>query len=310
MRKKFLSQFFQQQVQAEVEKHLKKAVEPEEATFVLLTGHRISDACSKLLEAEDYRLATVLPLIGGDRKTRAEFQKQLDEWRTSGALAEIQLPIRTLYELLAGNTSHSEGIPGPLEDQTPSFSISERFDLDWKRTFALRLWYGIYEDQAIEEAVRRYERDFKAADNVQQPVPWYEELKGSAAANAASESNGFQISSRSHSNNADRHDLLWGLLKVYSDEGCNLEEILHPRSYGRSDLDYRLAWQLRQIFSEKQIRDVTYNYSLAGSEVEENVISEQITTSFASQLEAEGLYEWAIFVLLHLNDVERYVFQI
>ena len=36
--------------------------------------------------------------------------------------------------------------------------------------------------------------------------------------------------------------------------------------------------------------------------------AERIHLSYAAQLEGEGLWQWALFVLLHMTDDERYVF--
>lgn len=36
--------------------------------------------------------------------------------------------------------------------------------------------------------------------------------------------------------------------------------------------------------------------------------AERIHLSYAAQLEGEGLWQWALFVLLHITDDERYMF--
>ena len=35
--------------------------------------------------------------------------------------------------------------------------------------------------------------------------------------------------------------------------------------------------------------------------------AERIHLSYAAQLEGEGLWQWALFVLMHMTDDERYV---
>ena len=94
---------------------------------------------------------------------------------------------------------------------------------------------------------------------------------------------------------------------MYSDDNYNLENMLLPRNASPSTIDFRMAWQMRLMFSEKQIRDFfSPSFDYGGmSEESENRVAEQVTVDYAYQLEVEGSWEWAVFVLMHLNDVER-----
>ncbi|KAF8473419.1 nuclear protein 96-domain-containing protein [Kalaharituber pfeilii] len=287
IRKQKLSRFLEEIVERTVDYHARTAGSLEEVALAHLTGHRVEQACASLLEANAFRLATLIPMIGGDNILREEMKRQLFEWKQKGFLSEFSLPIRALYELLAGNTCYSDGLQKPYEDAAPSFFISQQFNLDWKRTFGLKLWYGTTEDQDLSEAVLRYEEDFKKyPGDVQKPTPWY------APENAETE----------------EFDLLWGLLKTYADvflfpngDGqVVLEDVLSTKWADKERNDYRLPWQLRTLMVRRRIRD----FSVPDMKIEDyqHKIGDDLTVSFAAQLEGQGHWEWAMFVIIHLND--------
>ncbi|KAK6344174.1 hypothetical protein TWF696_007816 [Orbilia brochopaga] len=292
-RKSKLSQFFEQIVAQDVADAEKAAPNPEASAFTLLSGHKVEEAVEQLIAGNDFRLATLIPMIGGDKQTRDDVKKQLQSWRTSGVLAEVPLMVRALYELMAGNVGYSEGVPAPMEDATPSFWLGEMFDLDWRRTFALRLWYEIFEDEKLGQAVYNYETAFRATEttHVRHPEPWYRDAK--AGDEQTRDSDAAQ----------PIYDTLWGLLKIYTDENYQLEKVLLPRSYSPSSCDFRLAWQLRMMFAEKGIRDLAEAGGIIDEDEGESfVAADRLTIDFASQLEAEGEWHWAVFVLMHLGS--------
>lgn len=282
IRKQQLSHFLERSVERTVDYHARTARTPEETALAHLTGHRVEQACASLLDGRDYRLATLISMIGGDQQLREDIEEQLQDWKMKGALAEIPLPIRALYELLRGNTCFSDGLKKPYEDAAPSFFISQQFNLDWKRTFGLKLWYGTTEEEGISDAVILYERDFLDSypGEVQKPTPWY--------APDDAESN--------------EYDLLWGLLKVFANDQVPLQKILTTKWADKTHDDYRLAWQLRSLMSRRYIRD--FNIPPEQRHLGETVDAkaDELTVNFAAQLEAQGRWHWAMFVVLHLLD--------
>ncbi|XP_039107985.1 nuclear pore complex protein Nup98-Nup96 [Hyaena hyaena] len=70
----------------------------------------------------------------------------------------------------------------------------------------------------------------------------------------------------------------------------DLNQLLEPRSVTADPLDYRLSWHLWEV-----LRALNYTHL---SEQCEGVLQ----ASFAGQLESEGLWEWAIFVFLHIDN--------
>lgn len=284
IRKEKLTRFLEDAVESIVESHARSTASAEEKALAHLTGHRIEQACSALLEGNCYRLAILVSMIGGDRQMREDIMEQLKEWKFKGYLAEISLQVRALYELLAGNTCFSDGLKKPYEDAAPSFFIPQHFNLDWKRTFGLKLWYGTTEDQSIGDAVSLYEQDFldKYPGDVQKPTPWY------APDDAESE----------------QYDILWGLLKILADERVPLQNVLTTKWADRFHDDYRLPWQLWSLMSRRKIRDFSVTPNQKAHGITPNERAHELTINFAAQLEAHGHWHWAMLILMHLLDTD------
>ncbi|NXL69817.1 NUP98 protein, partial [Leptocoma aspasia] len=87
-------------------------------------------------------------------------------------------------------------------------------------------------------------------------------------------------------------DVCFHLLKLYSDRSYELDQLLDPRSVTSDPLDFRLSWHLWEV-----LRALNYCH-----------LSQQswgvLNTSYAAQLESEGLWEWAVFVMLHEPDTQ------
>lgn len=288
-RKERLTKFLEGLVEGDADKDVHGSRTLEEVALAHLTAHRIEQACAALLEAGDFRLASLISMVGGDPGLRQSITNQLDQWRRKGVLSEIPIAIRALYELLSGNTCFSEGVRGPPEDAAPDFFIPERFQLDWKRAFGLKLWYGCKEEEGIGNAVLAYEEDMdQFPKEVPAPRPWYEYNSSDTAGE-------------------DAVDILWGLLKLYADRELNLEEVLAPTN-STTNIDYRLTWQLRTILAKKGVRDFSggkvHRHPDGTDEFIAGSTSDQVTLDFAGELETFGMWEWAIFVLLHLADAD------
>ncbi|KAK1759662.1 Nucleoporin NUP145N [Echria macrotheca] len=135
----------------------------EEKAIVCLAGNRVADACGHLLGIGDFRLATLVSCIGVPNQ---DIRAQLKDWRESNVLAEISEPTRAIYELLAGNAGVCAGVKNvPLEHRVNSFTISQRFGLDWMQAFALRLYYTTSKTAGsgadVAEAVRSFQADIE-----------------------------------------------------------------------------------------------------------------------------------------------------
>ncbi|OHW96004.1 nucleoporin autopeptidase [Colletotrichum incanum] len=280
-RRNTLSQFWAALVDSASSRSVALARSGEEKAIAALSGHRIQDACKYLLDGKNFRLATLVSLIGSNDQSKKDMREQLNEWQEANFLSEFADPIRAIYELLSGNSCVCEGKKGvPLEDRIESFVISERFGLDWKQAFGLRLWYTISCNDDLSAAVRVFQEDV-AQDREQRPQTWYLEQ-------------GISALWQDHDQD-QREDLLWGLLKLYADEQTDLEAVLRPENSQLSPFNVRLSWQLsRALLSTNKV-------SYGPDAVEK---ADALTISFADQLVNEGSWLEATFVLLHLGRPE------
>lgn len=296
VRKDRLSAFWAQLVQNPAMQQAHKAGSKEEEAIAYLSAHQIEDACASLIEGGDFRLATLVAMIGGDKSMRSDMQEQISEWRRLKVLSEISDPIRALYELVAGNTCVCEGSKGALEDRAKTFVISERFRMNWKQAFGLRLWYGIREEEPIQVAVRQYLDDLESnKENDTKPAPWFVEQG---------------VPPMWDDTRLDtREDLLLGILKRFIDvveqkQRYPFDAIVTPENHQLSPVDYRLAWQLYHSFHAWQFAD------FPAETVDQDGIEEpspkiaRLTLDFASQLESAGHWVMAVFVVLHLLDTD------
>ncbi|KAK0707412.1 nuclear protein 96-domain-containing protein [Lasiosphaeris hirsuta] len=158
-----LPAFWKQLVAGATNHALTQALTPEEKVIICLAGGRVPDACGHLLAARDFRLANLVACIGTQSK---DIRTQLKDWRESNVLSEFSEPVRAIYELLAGNAGVCDGVKNvPLEHRVTSFTISQRFGLDWMQSFGLRLFYTTTRPAGsgadVTEAVRSYQSDIE-----------------------------------------------------------------------------------------------------------------------------------------------------
>lgn len=285
-RKEKLSMFFQELVEQDVNRQVNAEREPLRTALAQLTGNRVEQACATLIKGGNLRLATLLSLIGGDDSMRNEIKQQIVAWSENGYLAEISVEVRAFYELLSGNTCFSKGIREPSDDVAREFYLTEEFKFDWKRAFALKLWYGITQDENLKVAVLAYQHDMdEYKKHVPKPTPWF--VGRSDVPTGVTKK--------------QELDLFWALLKIYTeDSSFPLESVLPFRDFSQQAVDHRLAWQLRTMLARRQYCD----FSREGIDDQEPspARADVLTAEYAQQLEQIGLFEWAAFVLLHLND--------
>lgn len=290
-RKDAFSTWLREAVAPAVEQDLRRlAKAPADARgpatiFALLTGNQIERACQAALAEGDIRLATLLSQAGGDDEFRADINLQLAKWREYRVDPLIGKEYRKIYELLSGNVGTSPGIKGSSQvDTSEPILISE--DLDWKRAFALRFWYAEF-DNSISRALRRYDNDIRQDSQLAQPVPEYKLAK--------------QPLEWSLPDDHSARDVIYEIIKLYSDVSKSLEDALSPRAASPSPFTYRQTWHLYQVLSRslrvRQFEDVD---SSGYSELSQSVIE-----NYAAELEKLDLWEWAAFVLLHLADSDR-----
>lgn len=283
IRKDRLINFWKRQCQETAMKAVSAAPNAEERAIAHLSANNVVEACDALVQGKDFRLATLVAQIGGDQIMRDDVTAQIAKWRELNVLSEITEPIRALYSLLAGDTCVCEGKKGPSEDRARTFVISERFNLDWKRAFGLRLFYAILAEDTIEDAVVKYEHDLQS-DEGKKPVPWFVEQKTGAQWDDPKA--------------AQREDILWGLLKIYATSKSalptsSLAGILAPENITGNPIDARLSFQL-------------YHAIIARfPAISEPSKADYLAQTFAAQLDSAGEWYWALFSLLHLSSYRQ-----
>ncbi|KAJ4381759.1 hypothetical protein N0V86_003124 [Didymella sp. IMI 355093] len=238
-RKERLSDFWRNLVYGDAQKHAQQAATAEERAIAQLSCNNIAEACHALLEGLDLRLATMVAQIGGDANMRQTMTEQIDQWRRMDMLAEMEDAHRALYELMSGNCAQADGKVGNgRENRAVTFNISKRFNLDWRRAFGLRLWYGTLVDEPIELAVAQFADAIRDGLEDVKPVPWFVRAGADMG--------------WTDPNAADREDLLWGILKLYAasklDIPANVEDVLAPENVSGHPLNARLSFQLFQLF--------------------------------------------------------------
>ncbi|KAH8691040.1 nuclear protein 96-domain-containing protein [Phaeosphaeriaceae sp. PMI808] len=243
-RKEQLSEFWKLLVWDDAQAHVQDAASPEEKAIAHLSCNNVAEACHSLLSGLDLRLATMVAQIGGDAMMRQSLFAQLEEWRRLDVLSEMEDSHRAIYELLSGNCAQSEGKTGSgRENKASTFGISSRFALDWRRSFGLRLWYGIMTNESIEWAVAQFADAIRDGLEDVKPVPWFIE----AGADSTTWNDPYA---------EDREDLLWGILKLYASSklelDTNIEDVLSPENISGHPLNARLAFQLFQLFKSRQ----------------------------------------------------------
>ncbi|CAG0916911.1 unnamed protein product [Notodromas monacha] len=144
--------------------------------------------------------------------------------------------------------------------------------LDWRRAFALHLYFSSLVSP-IAEAVKSFEASFKT-DEIGGPISPY------PSPPYASGNNGPM-------------DLTFHLLKLYMNRLYALEPMMDPACFCSDPLDYRMTWLVMVSLSGLGIRRVHPN------------VAANVIRNYAAQLETIALWEWAIFVLLHLQDSDE-----
>ncbi|KAL5118527.1 hypothetical protein ACEQ8H_003542 [Pleosporales sp. CAS-2024a] len=241
-KKEQLSEFWRSLVWDDAQAHVQQATSAEEKAIAHLSCNNVADACHSLLTGLDLRLATMVAQIGGDDSMRQNLVSQIEEWRRLDVLSEMEDSHRALYELLSGNCAQSEGkTTSSRENMASTFGISSRFALDWRRSFGLRLWYGIMHNEPIELAVAQYADAIRDGLEQVKPVPWFTEANEDMGWNDPEAEN--------------REDLLWGILKLYASSklhlDANIEDVLAPENVSGHPLNARLSFQMFQLFKSR-----------------------------------------------------------
>ena len=309
-RKTALSNWLRHTVAGTVETEARAHVAASRKTalvFSYLSGNQLERAAQAAVEAGDVRLATLIAQAGGDEETKADISEQLLVWRQEGVDAHMTRDHRRIYEVLSGNVTLSRGTEArgardPIE-QVADLAVAE--GLDWKRAFGLHLWYECGYETALGQSFGRYEESVGGAGGTAPPLPFYRE---------GSQLGSLRLRQIVQAGSFDR-DGAYELIKLYAQPSHDLETALNACGYGASNADARLPWHLYDLLSRVlRLRDLGDREPLQadgdgdgdvdvyGAGVEGNSgRADALAASYAAQLELLGQWQWAVFVLQHLE---------
>ncbi|XP_065225044.1 nuclear pore complex protein Nup98-Nup96 isoform X2 [Planococcus citri] len=265
LRKSAVSDWLKNVVSSVAENELNES-DPVASVVSLLSAGKIYEAAKTAMNNDDYNLALLISQIGSSEHTRSLMEQQLKQWHESEADQLIDDGRLKIMALVAGHMLFvsSKHIVNTCEN------------LDWKRAFALHLWYITGSADSLVEALNQYELAFKSDGKfANAPDPPY-----------AKDTLEYETS-----DGRKAFDLCYHLLKLYSRRSYALETLLNPITHTANVLDYRLSWLIMIT-----LKNLGFTHL---SEESEFILS----TSFAAQLEAQNLWQWAVFVLLHIKDL-------
>ncbi|TDG47551.1 hypothetical protein AWZ03_005990 [Drosophila navojoa] len=245
------------------------------------------DLLSKKVSSNSY-LEHMLELLSCHRVTEAcELAFKYDDAYLALILAQLSsgAVVRLLMEeqLFAWQQSKSDkyislerikmfmlaaGVPLMMSSHGP---INLLEDGNWLNVLALQLWYFTAPTSTITDALLEYDKAFQAEElYADEPKPSY--------------------SGTPYKSKNPVYDLRYHLLQLFSKRKHSLEQTLNPITHTSDPMDFRLSWMLLQT-----LEALGYTHCSPLTEA-------QFHVDFASQLENEGLWQWSVFVLLHIKD--------
>ncbi|XP_027054850.1 nuclear pore complex protein Nup98-Nup96-like isoform X1 [Pocillopora damicornis] len=250
--------------------------------FSYLTGKQISRACREAQLHGDYRLSLLLSQVTGNTFTRNLLYKQLADWQEMKADVFINRERIKIYALLAGvMVWEISRDPASQVQSLMRQEVNVCEGLDWKRVLAVHLWYFCSPTCSIADALQAYESSFKGSSSHGRygasPHPPYVE----------------EDEEDEDENKFITRDTCYHLLKLYCKRSHRLERLLSPSTSTALQLDFRLSWHLYQVLLSLHYTHLSERHAA------------MLHCEFAAQLEGLGLWHWAAFVLLHIEEPTR-----
>lgn len=228
----------------------------------LVMCHKVKEACELALDNDDINLSLLMAQLSGGPSIRQLIQHQLASWHEVQA-DEFVDNRRLRLLMLTGGVSAMDG------PKKSAINIFE--DHNWLKCLAIQLWYISSPMASVTDVVVAYEQNFQQVDfEVAPPSPFYIDTI---------EQRDFKY-----------FDVRFHLMKLFSHRSHPLEVLLHPANYTTDLMDYRLSFLLLQTLDTLGYHHLSDSCRL------------KIYTSFAEQLESNGLWEWSIWVMLHVAD--------
>ncbi|KAG0373483.1 hypothetical protein BGX24_011638 [Mortierella sp. AD032] len=232
--------------------------------FTLLANNKRQKAVVAAIQAKDPRLATLISQSGRGSRPLSGVEDQLALYKKAGVESSIPADYLKVYALLCGALTVNVS-----PKDAPRRFVTD--GLDWRRTFGLHLWYSNTPGVNLAEAVNAYVLSMAENPAVAKPAPWYQRNK--------------------ENKDPEHYDILFQLMALLTIPSKSLEDALHPLGISSASLDYRLSWIFYMVLTQ----------SLHISGFRSASSHSKICEDFMFQLESLGLWEWAVFVALHLE---------
>lgn len=252
-------------VQTEARAH-RAASRSTELIFALLSGFQVEHAADAALEANDVRLATLVAQAGGDAASKEYLATQLSVWQTEQVVPLLEPAMRRIYELLCGHLGTDAKVAAGL---------------DWRRALGLHVWYGVPWEAPLAASVASYEAALRSLSDTQPPLPaYYDAAKlGALKLRELAQRPGVEW------------DAMYELVQLHVDPTYPLDHVLNARNFGASATEHTLPWHTY----------VTLARALDVRDFADAEHGARLSIAYAAQLESQGLWHWAAFVLLHIE---------
>ena len=247
---------------------------PLEAAVRLLAKHDVKGASEILMKSKNFHLSLLVAQINdADDMFQKDMRKQIGAWKSQNTISEMSEDVRTLYELLAGNTTVCQGQPsGAVEDRASTFSISEKYGFDWLQAFALSTWYGQAKNDNVAESVEQFRALLRHDEGHDEGLA-YPELPDGAT------------------------DPLWIILSIFTGitNGPGRDMPVLPWELAALETSWDVSAAFHVFYS------ISANLKGEGLSIDAEK-ADDLPATFASQLEAKGDVVGAVYALLHLED--------
>jgi len=271
-RREAVSKWLEKVVGKKTREDMEKAAlakNPVGGVLASLSGGRVSQACKALQSAGDHRTALLVAQVGGGGEVSRMVQQQLDRWTEVKADNNIKQERIKLLSLVADS-------PVWVSTTGPVNTCS---DLDWPRALASHLWYLTHPLSSVGDALHEFELAWRGTGPhgpyCSAPAPAYLGEQGVIGQPALAT------------------DLRYQLLRLYCDRSTAIEQLVDPSSHTGDRLDSRLGWLVARVVEVLGYRHMADH------------ARDRMHRDTASQAERVGLWQWAIFILQHIDDVGR-----
>lgn len=232
-----------------------------QTVFSLLAANQVSRAATAAIEGGDLRLATLVAQAGSGPEFQNTMDQQLEVWRKQDVDAHIDVPYRRVYALLAGIVDVAEG--GPSADK-----VDMTQGLSWLQALGLHMWFGTPLEQPLPDVINNFQAHLDSETAPARPLI----------------------------DNTETEDAMFGLMKVFMEQSTPAACLAGSSAYGKDPMNVRLQWHLLDLLIN------VFGFGTSEEHVMESVRTfDRLSIDYASQLEKDGLWEYAVFVSLHLD---------